>query len=72
MKLNVAFLMNKLSIQLCEGEEELFMDCNFKKATLQYNTVSEKSLKFSLNQWTVCEGDGKLFAGSNSFFEEQG
>jgi hypothetical protein len=34
MKLNVAFLMNKLSIQLCEGEEELFMDCNFKKATL--------------------------------------
>jgi hypothetical protein len=41
--------MNKLSIQLFDEKEELFMDCNFKKATLEYSDVNERALKFSLN-----------------------
>jgi hypothetical protein len=28
-------------------------------------------MKFSLNEWTVCEGDGNLFISSNSFFAEE-
>lgn len=41
--------MNKLSIQLFDDKDALFMDCNFKTATLEYSTVTERALKFSLN-----------------------
>lgn len=71
LKLNITFLMNKLSIELFDEKDALFLDCNFKKAKLEYSNVPEKAMKCSLNEWTVCEGDGHLFIGSNSFFEEE-
>lgn len=70
LRLNATFLMNKLSIQLFDEKEALLLDCNFKKATLEYSTVGGRALKFSLNEWTVREGDGELFISSNAFFSE--
>ena len=47
-KLNMTFLMNKLSIRLLDEKDEQFLDCLFSKATFVYEVLRSKEMQFSL------------------------